>query len=180
MYPEPKNHCHIIFLHQSWSMKVLTRTGDDGTTSDCSGKRLPKSDFLFDIIGSIYELNSVLGLAGYYTKSDSDSGQITGRIQNQLFVMGSNFSGYEKTCRTANDIAEQDKNIDELEGGLATLNEFILQGGCHTASSLHVARSVTRRLERRLTDFFSDKPDLTIIRQYTKRDTVILDIPWQK
>ena len=39
-------------------MKVYTRTGDDGTTSLFSGKRVPKHDLRITSYGTIDELNS--------------------------------------------------------------------------------------------------------------------------
>ena len=43
-------------------MPIYTRTGDLGQTSLFGGKRVPKSEPLVDVYGSIDELNSWVGL----------------------------------------------------------------------------------------------------------------------
>jgi len=44
-------------------MKLYTKTGDTGTTSLYNGQRLPKSSIHFEVLGSLDELNSNIGLA---------------------------------------------------------------------------------------------------------------------
>ena len=44
-------------------MKIYTKTGDKGTTSLVSGKRVIKSDLRIKAYGTVDELNSILGLA---------------------------------------------------------------------------------------------------------------------
>ena len=43
-------------------IKIYTKTGDNGTTSLFSGKRIPKYDIRIKAYGSIDELNAWLGL----------------------------------------------------------------------------------------------------------------------
>ena len=43
-------------------MKIYTKTGDKGTTSLLGGKRCPKTDEIFSLLGDIDELNSYLGV----------------------------------------------------------------------------------------------------------------------
>jgi cob(I)alamin adenosyltransferase len=44
-------------------MSIVTRTGDDGTTSLMYGRRVPKSHPRIAACGAIDELNAALGLA---------------------------------------------------------------------------------------------------------------------
>lgn len=46
-------------------MKIYTRTGDKGTSALYSGQRLPKTNLVFDVLGTIDELNAHLGLVGF-------------------------------------------------------------------------------------------------------------------
>ena len=48
-----------------FSMKIYTRTGDKGTSALYSGQRLPKTNLVFDVLGTIDELNAHLGLVGF-------------------------------------------------------------------------------------------------------------------
>ena len=43
-----------------------------------------------------------------------------------------------------------EKQIDRMEEELPPLGQFLLPGGGHAASALHVCRAVTRRTERRV------------------------------
>ena len=61
-------------------MKVYTKTGDDGTTSLFSGKRVPKHDLRIKSYGTIDELNSWVG--AIRNQSDHETRQELIVIQN--------------------------------------------------------------------------------------------------
>ena len=68
-------------------MKVYTKTGDDGTTSLFSGKRVPKHDVRIKAYGTIDELNSWVGLIRDQANEALKPELI--RIQNNLMTIGS-------------------------------------------------------------------------------------------
>ncbi|MBI4334660.1 MAG: ATP:cob(I)alamin adenosyltransferase, partial [Chloroflexi bacterium] len=43
--------------------RIVTRTGDDGTSGLATGERRPKSDIRFHAIGTVDELNAAVGIA---------------------------------------------------------------------------------------------------------------------
>ena len=45
------------------TMKIYTKTGDDGTTALFGGRRVAKNDSRIEAYGTVDELNSVLGIA---------------------------------------------------------------------------------------------------------------------
>ena len=49
-------------------VKIYTKTGDKGETSLFNGKRVSKSNELIDLLGSLDELNSSLGLIASLSK----------------------------------------------------------------------------------------------------------------
>ena len=51
-----------FYFCQNRRFKIYTKTGDKGTTSLLGGKRCPKTDEIFSLLGDIDELNSYLGV----------------------------------------------------------------------------------------------------------------------
>ncbi|MGQ0771416.1 MAG: cob(I)yrinic acid a,c-diamide adenosyltransferase [Nitrososphaerota archaeon] len=134
-------------------MKIYTKTGDDGTTGLQGGKRISKSDLRIIAYGSIDETNSCLGVVLSYDL-DSDIKELLTRIQNELFVAGSDLSDpnlANTKNRTADSmVANLEKNIDVFEEELVPLGNFILPGGHKVASYLHLARTIARRAETQI------------------------------
>lgn len=136
-------------------MAVYTKKGDRGKTS-LYGEN--SSRFKYDLriwaIGSIDELNSCLGfvnsfLVGRTAKYKKNLVE----IQKDLFEIASCLG--TPTGRLPFEIGldrvrRLEKIIDELEGTLPTLSNFIFPGGSKAGSALHVARSVCRRAEREI------------------------------
>ena len=137
-------------------MKIYTRTGDDGTTGLLGRARVPKHDARVEAYGSVDELNATLGLARTLD-SESAFATIFGRVQPALFQIGAELATTEasllgKLSRVADaDIAALEQDIDRLDAELAPLTQFVLPGGSPLAAQLHVARTVCRRAERRVT-----------------------------
>lgn len=131
-------------------MKIYTKTGDDGTTGLQGGKRILKSDLRIRAYGAVDEINSCLGII-LATDLDSDVATMLIRIQNELFVTGSDLSNPNlsdsKNRVTRQMIERLESEIDSLESEIAPLTNFILPGGHSTAAFIHLARTVTRRAE---------------------------------
>jgi len=137
------------------TVKIYTRTGDDGTTGVLGGERLAKSDPRIESIGSVDELNAALGVA----RAADAAGWLAvemAAIQRQLFTLGSELAATDpaardKLARIADaDVADTEARIDRLEKDLPQLKNFVLPAGCPLAAQLHVARTVCRRAERRV------------------------------
>jgi cob(I)alamin adenosyltransferase len=141
--------------------KIYTRTGDDGTTGLGSGKRVPKYNLRVESFGTVDEANSCIGLARLHTGKDfPDIDAMLARIQNDLFDLGADLctpdSGqplsYEPLRIIAAQVERLENEIDLLNAELAPLNSFILPGGSPSAAYLHLARTVSRRAERLMTE----------------------------
>lgn len=144
-------------------MKIYTRTGDDGTTGLFGAGRVSKSHPRIDAYGTVDELNAVLGQAhGLLGDSDDElpMGDLVRSLQNDLFVLGGDLAapGRQKhpvpRIGTAH-VEHLERTIDRLEADLPALRTFILPGGSAAGATLHVARTVCRRAERRLVDLAS-------------------------
>jgi len=137
--------------------KIVTRTGDDGSTGLADGSRVAKTDARIAAIGSIDELNSQLGLL-LTEQLPQDIDKLLLQVQNDLFDLGGALSlpqggHFAKDKLTRLDTATGHYNTD-----LPPLKEFILPGGCRAAAQCHVARSTARRAERDLAQLADSAP----------------------
>ena len=141
--------------------KIYTRTGDRGETSIFGGGRLRKDDHRIETIGSIDEVNTVIGVVrvelGRSGISPIGFDDLLAKIQNQLFDLGAELAMPSAAQCGATRISEADVQalesaIDTYEAQLAPLRAFILPGGSPASAQLHVARCVCRRAERRLVE----------------------------
>ncbi len=128
--------------------KIYTRTGDDGSTGLGDGTRVGKDHARIEAIGAVDELNSVIGLV----MCEDLPGPVRSAlidIQHRLFDLGGELSVPGRQVMQDRQVGELETLLDELNGALAPLKEFILPGGTRAAALCHVARSVCRRAERR-------------------------------
>ncbi|WP_448872459.1 cob(I)yrinic acid a,c-diamide adenosyltransferase [Desulfobulbus propionicus] len=163
-------------------MKVYTGGGDKGKTSLFSGERVPKHHIRIEAYGDLDELNSFLGaIIAYVPEQETAVRKDLEGIQSHLFLAGawlattpnSSATGYLTTL-PANVSKDLEKRIDQLSEALPVLKEFILPGGQPVAAWAHVARTVCRRCERRLTELIEDSvnaegSELAVIQVYLNR-----------
>jgi len=153
-------------------LKIYTKTGDDGTTGLQGGKRVLKSDLRIIAYGAVDEANSSLGIVLAHD-IDADVKELLTRIQNELFVAGSDLSNPDLK-KPDNRITEQmveslEKNIDMFEAELSPLTNFILPGGHQTAAHLHMARTIVRRAETNVVALSKDEQINTHCQKYLNR-----------
>lgn len=141
-------------------MNIYTKSGDKGTTSLLYGKRVPKADARVEAYGTCDEANSMIGLALSSLPDGSFEGQdqfleVFHKVQTMLFHVGAEMSTPEgKKVHwpvKEEDVAFLEKTIDAWSESLPPLKKFILPGGSAVGASLHVARTIVRRAERRST-----------------------------
>jgi cob(I)alamin adenosyltransferase len=138
--------------HKMRISKVYTKTGDGGDTSLVGGKRVSKASLRVEAYGDVDEVNSYLGLARAYG-NDSEIDEALSLIQNDLFTLGADLASPAdiQVPRIAMEfIATLEELSDRFLQELAPLQEFILPGGCKAGATLHLARTVARRSERKV------------------------------
>jgi cob(I)alamin adenosyltransferase len=136
--------------------RIYTKTGDDGTTGLIGGARLPKDAARIEAYGSLDELNAVLGMVRAHSLPVGVD-DVLQSIQDQLFTVGANLAlpggGGGETWGIPGigdkDIEKLEHEIDACETRLQPLTQFVLPGGTHPGALLHLARTVSRRAERR-------------------------------
>jgi cob(I)alamin adenosyltransferase len=137
--------------------KIYTRTGDGGETGLARGERVPKDGPRIEAIGAVDELNSHLGLLLAEPLNDKIGALLT-EVQHRLFDLGGELSLPDTTLIRAEHVTHLEIHLDEFNGTLPPLKEFILPGGGRSAALCHVCRSVCRRTERRLVTLARSEP----------------------
>ena len=166
-------------------MKIYTKTGDKGLTGLIGGKRVPKSDIRIIAYGSVDELNSYIGLSisllskhnthlsSTSSPSFSDIIDTLSRIQNELFVIGSDLADPDlskSSVRVQSDmVTVLENDIDKYEKELSPITYFILPGGSIESSSLHIARSIARRTETNIAKLFLEDMINNLVLVYLNR-----------
>lgn len=130
-------------------VKIYTKTGDKGATGLYGGKRVQKNSLRINAIGSVDELNSMLGVVIEEMRK-SDNRKELEKIQQDLFEIGSLLANplVKENKELEKRVAHLELLIDILTEKLTPLRNFILPGGGEAGSLLHLARAVARRAER--------------------------------
>ncbi|KAI8869333.1 hypothetical protein GQ42DRAFT_123907 [Ramicandelaber brevisporus] len=145
--------------------KIYTRTGDKGTSALYSGERRAKDDAIFEALGTTDELTSHIGVAIEHLRDSPSSGALLidklSHIQCLIQDVNSSIAtpaSSKSKSRVAKTRFDPDGEctkmlenwIDELDAKLPPLTNFILPSGGKASATLHVARAVCRRAERRI------------------------------
>ena len=156
-------------------MKIYTKTGDKGTTSLFTGRRVSKHHIRIESYGTIDELNSHLGLLRDQGL-DEHSHNMLVLIQEKLFTVGSILATEPskdsklKIPRIHNsDIELLEKEMDQMNEDLPEMTHFILPGGHPTVSYCHIARTVCRRAERIISFLHENEPVPETLLSYINR-----------
>jgi cob(I)alamin adenosyltransferase len=143
--------------------RIYTRGGDKGETSLGDGSRVPKHSLRVAAYGTVDEANAAIGLARLHADAEADA--MLGHIQNDLFDLGADLCTPEGGRRGAGalrilaaQVTRLEREIDAMNAALRPLDSFILPGGSAAAAHLHLARTVTRRAERLVSELAQTEP----------------------
>jgi cob(I)alamin adenosyltransferase len=133
---------------------ITTKVGDKGKTAILFGHMIEKSHPLLDIGGSVDELNSALGIARAHVIAPGLKQDLL-YVQRKLFVLGAEIATRKedtnklKATINTEDINNVEKEIAVLEK-YNDLNNWFIPGESPSSAYLEHARTIARRLERRL------------------------------
>lgn len=132
-------------------MNIYTKNGDRGTTSLIRTKNVSKSDDRIQLVGTIDELTSHLGVVKTMLR-DAKALAVLEDVQRTLItVMSGVADPYERKYRISGEKTEElEREIDRMEALFARPHEFILPGENPLSAQIDVARTVARRAERAL------------------------------
>lgn len=175
--------------------RIITRTGDDGSTGLGDGSRVSKADQRIEAIGDVDELNSAIGivLASEVQTAEISEGVkiILTRVQHDLFDLGGELSIPGHIIIHEQHCLRLEEATLSLNHALKPLKEFILPGGHPAAAYTHLARAICRRAERhtvRLEDavnpftiqYLNRLSDLLfVMARYINKSHQIDDVLWQ-
>ena len=148
--------------------KIVTRTGDDGTTGLADGSRVSKDSLRVIAMGDVDELNAVLGLLLSQALPEFLIEPLK-KIQNDLFSLGGELSMPGHVLLNEDALIRIEEQAEKLNANLPPLKEFILPGGGMAASFGHLARTVCRRAERQLVALSREEEVSPLLLQYLNR-----------
>ncbi|MCI5560023.1 MAG: cob(I)yrinic acid a,c-diamide adenosyltransferase [Phocaeicola sp.] len=144
--------------------RIYTKTGDNATTGIFGGERVSKDCNRIEAVGTIDELNSMIGIIRSFIPDIDERQQRLFQIQAELMSVMS-------LVGTPSAIREQNPNkidetlpeqcemwMDEMMSQLVDNGYFLLPGGNVVSAHLQYARTLARRAERRLCTLHREDP----------------------
>lgn len=155
--------------------QISTKNGDTGTSKNFINESFSKDDILFEVLGTMDELSSFLGLSYHYAKLEIIK-DIQRKIQdlNALVATNPEHKLYQKLKK----IEEEDVTFLEIEMEVLLerhpLEPYFYLPGSETSlggAYVDVSRTITRKAERLLVHFQKDtgRSDLSIVLKYVNR-----------
>ena len=149
--------------------KIYTRTGDDGSTGLGDGVRVPKEHLRVEAYGTVDEANSAVGVVLAVPGLPLDVVTALTSIQHDMFDLGGELCIPGHRAITAAYIERLEQTLDRFNEDLPPLKDFILPGGGPAAAACHLARTVTRRAERRVWELSRAEEVAAEVPQYLNR-----------
>jgi cob(I)alamin adenosyltransferase len=173
--------------------KIVTRTGDAGTTGLGDGSRTTKDSLRIDAIGEVDELNSSIGLLLCEELPARVRAALLD-IQHDLFDLGGELCLPGMAIMKDAQVSRLEELAEEFNQDLPMLKEFILPGGTRPAAVAHLCRTICRRAERSMVRLNAEEPLSDAARRFINRLSDLLfilgrllnraggrgDVLWQK
>jgi cob(I)alamin adenosyltransferase len=139
------------------TVKIYTRTGDDGTTGLLYGGRAAKDSPAVEMSGTVDEAQAAMGLARADVEPGSELDTLLTHLERELYVLMSELSTAPEhrsklvggtTLVTEGMIEALEVRIDELKERFAMPADFVIPGVNRASAALDLARTIVRRAER--------------------------------
>jgi cob(I)alamin adenosyltransferase len=130
---------------------LYTGKGDSGTTKvfGCDQKRISKASELPEALGALDELNAFLGFVKMRAAKAKRIALVLHEIQEKLFIVQAEVAGAPK--KVGKEVLPMmEKLINDIEKEIPPLKGFSIAGGTELSALLDVARTLSRRAERRI------------------------------
>lgn len=153
---------------------LYTKTGDKGQTSLYGGKRISKNSVKVECYGIMDEANSMLGLAYSQSKNEKVRTYLN-KIQKRIFSLGAELASDEKGNEmltgkiSEDDISYLESIVDECTEIVGVQTHFVVPGKNQVSATLHVARTIVRRGERKIVALSEIEPVRNEVIKYVNR-----------
>jgi len=157
---------------------LYTRKGDSGTSGLVGTKeRFEKDSDCYEALGTLDELNCLLGLCRSYAKKqraeEIDTAKEIKNIQENLFIIQAEIAGSDKSLQDDH-IKNIERVIDSIEQLIPPRHSFIIPGEIKLSAWLDYARAVSRRAERSVLRSHKTRPVSAMTRAYLNRLSSLL------
>lgn len=155
-------------------MKIYTKTGDKGKTSLYDSIRVDKDSIRVEAYGTVDELNSYLGMARSFCE-DEEIKLILFNIQRRLFDVAGELATLDSSKFPEKINEDNIKSLEKIiDSYLLKMNKdeafkFIIPGSNKSSATLHVARTICRRAERRILTLSKTEEISTLLIKYINR-----------
>jgi cob(I)alamin adenosyltransferase len=155
--------------------KIYTKTGDQGKTALINGERLPKNSLVFEVLGTLDELNASLGLVVLKFESKDTlflkQRDLLIALQNELFKLGAEIAASPKVKLDDKFLKKLETEIDLLQNNLGASwhYKFVLPGGSELSAFLDLSRTICRRLERRIVSLDNERDVREVVLKFINR-----------
>lgn len=153
-------------------LSITTKTGDKGVSGLANGQRVSKADPVFEVVGTLDEVNSWLGLiVAKFGESFKEYKHQLFVVQDTLFYIGAEVAKSPKAKLKDSQVKQLEAWGEELQSQMADNwhTQFLLPGGTELGGYLDVARTVCRRCERLIVAYAQNTELSPIIPQYLNR-----------
>lgn len=138
-------------------MAFFTGKGDGGTTKlfdSEPGKRVTKTSPIFEALGMLDELNTLVGWCKACAPDDFLVQErklklVLHDVQDHLFTLQAEIAGAPKSIPLSS-VEALGVLISRIEGEMPPVTTFLVPGATELSSRLDIARAVSRRAERRV------------------------------
>ncbi len=139
-------------------INLSTKTGDQGQSGLANGQRLAKSASVFEVLGTLDELNSWLGLVVVELKDSNLTDKTAEHLaflenfQMVIFKISAIVAKAKKIQLDAQVLTDLENLSETTQHQLADdwHQKFLMPGGTRIGAYLDLARTVCRRAERNL------------------------------
>ena len=123
---------------------IYTKSGDTGRASTLTRQHIPKDSPIFQLLGSLDEVSSFLGLARAKAPALDD---VLQQLQNSLMAVSGELAGGKRFVDQTQ-VKLLERAIDTAAESTGGFEGFVLPGETEGGAALDVARTVARRAER--------------------------------